>query len=81
MTVLLKKPPGWQPGAVRRLILLPILAIACLAGACGGPAAGGLAGKSASEVIALAQAAAAERGFVPLRRPDRDGEERAASRR
>jgi hypothetical protein len=57
-----KGPPGWQPGAVRRLFLLPILAIACLACACGGPSAGGLAGKSASEVLALAQAAAQKEG-------------------
>ena len=47
---------------MRRLFLLPFLAVACLACACGGPAAGGLAGKSASEVIALAQAAAQKEG-------------------
>jgi hypothetical protein len=60
--VLVNSPPGWQPGAVRRIFLLPILAIAFVAGACGGPAAGGLAGKSASEVLALAQAAAQKEG-------------------
>lgn len=62
MPVLVKRPPGWQPGAVRRLFLLPVLAIACLTCACGGPSAGGLAGKSASEVLALAQAAAQKEG-------------------
>jgi hypothetical protein len=59
---LVKRTVGWQPGAVRRLCLLPILAIACLVSACGGPAAGGLAGKSAAEVISLAQAAAQKEG-------------------
>lgn len=47
---------------MRRLYVFPILAVACLAGACGGSSADGLAGKSAAEVIALAQAAAAREG-------------------
>jgi hypothetical protein len=40
-----------------RLVLL-VLAIVCVAAGCGGPSAGGLSGKSAEQVIALAQAAA-----------------------
>lgn len=52
----------WQPVAVRRWNVLWILVLVALAGACGGPSAGGLAGKSAAQVIALAQAAATREG-------------------
>jgi hypothetical protein len=47
---------------VRRLIVVPFLFAICLAGACGGPSSGGLAGKSASQVLALAKAAEAKEG-------------------
>ena len=47
---------------MRRVYVLPILVVACLAAACGGSSAGALAGKSAAQVIALARAAAAEEG-------------------
>lgn len=52
----------WHPLPVRRFCVLWILVLACLIGACGGPSAGGLSGKSAAEVIALAQAAATKEG-------------------
>jgi hypothetical protein len=50
----------WHPVQVklRRLRAVPILILVLVASACGGPSAGGLGGKSASQVIALAQAAA-----------------------
>lgn len=62
LPVLARRGRCWQPLPVRRLLVLPILALVCLVGACGGPAAGGLAGKSAAEVIALARAAATKEG-------------------
>ena len=47
---------------MRRSYVLLILVFAFLAGACGAPSTGGLTGKSAAEVIALAQAAATREG-------------------
>ena len=52
----------WHPLPVRRLPVLLILVLACLVAACGGPSAGGLSGKSAAEVLALANAAETHEG-------------------
>ena len=47
---------------MRRLAIVAILLLVPVAAACGGPSAGGLAGKSAEQVIQLAQAAAKQKG-------------------
>jgi len=44
-----------------RRSLLVVIAIAFVVAACGGPSAGGLSGKSAAQVVELAQAAASKR--------------------
>jgi len=47
---------------MRWLWTVAVLALVCTAGACGGLSAGGLSGKSASQVLALARAAASREG-------------------
>lgn len=47
---------------MRRLAIVATLLLVPVAAACGGPSAGGLAGKSAEQVIQLAQAAAKQKG-------------------
>ncbi len=53
--------PCWQPWPMRCLLVVTLILIP-LAAACGGPSAGALGGKSAQQVIALAEAAAAKEG-------------------
>jgi hypothetical protein len=53
---------GWQPWPVRRLLVVPGLLLIAATAACGGPSAGGLSGKSAAQVVALARAAATKEG-------------------
>ncbi len=52
----------WQPVPMRRLVIVAVVAVIPLLAACGGPSAGALGGKSAQQVLTLAQQAATKEG-------------------
>ena len=60
-----------------RFLLVLTLLLVCLAAACGGPSAGALGGKSADQVVQLAEDAAAKEGsfhFVDQTGTGKDGQ-------